>query len=302
MSAVDAGVPAAGDVLSGWIRDQAAEVARRVDDLRRGEPTGIHQARVSSRRLRTTLTVYRRLLDEARTEPVRRELRWFAGTLSPARDLEVVVPRLRELVTTAPAGAVAGPVAERLEAVRRRWEDQERVVVASVLASDRHARVLGEVAGLGTDPPLAHRAHRPAPEAIPPVLRREWHRLERRVAAAADSGLPLEEHDRAVHDARKAAKRMRYALEPVEQLWGAEATALREHVKELTAVLGLRQDTVVARAFLARVAADAAAAGEPVTTYAWLAGLERDEAARLDAAFAEAWARAADPALRTWWT
>lgn len=301
MSAAGESHLTAADVLAGWIRSQAAEVARRVDDLRRGEPTGIHQARVSSRRLRTTLTVYRRLLDEVRTEPVRLELRWFAGTLSPARDLEVVVPRLRELVATAPAGVVEGPVAERLETERRRWDDQERVVVASVLASDRHRDLLDRVARLATAPPVEAGADRPAAELLLPVLRREWRRLERRVAAAEDPGLDRADHDLAVHEARKAAKRMRYALEPVEPLWGDVVTDLREPVKELTAVLGQRQDTVVARSFLSRVAGAAGAADEPVTTYDWLAEVERAEAARLDAAFADAWQRASAPALRGWW-
>jgi CHAD domain-containing protein len=291
----------AGDVLAGWIRDQAAEVTRRVEDLRQGEPTGIHQARVSSRRLRTTLTVYRPLLDRGRTEPVREELRWFAGTLSPARDLEVVVPRLRELLDTAPPDVVVGPVVARLDAARRTGEEQERVVAAVVLASDRHRVLLEEVAALGSVPPLGEGAEVAATRALPPVLRREWRRLGRRVRLATATDLVGEDHDRAVHEARKAAKRMRYALEPVEQVWGAEATALRERVKELTAVLGLRQDTVVARAFLARLAAAAAAAGEPVATYAWLADAERAEAARLDEAFARAWQQAGDPVLRAWW-
>ncbi|MFC5177064.1 CHAD domain-containing protein [Nocardioides taihuensis] len=291
----------AGELLAGWIGDQVAEVARRVDDLRRGEPTGIHQARVSSRRLRTTLTVYRSLLDRPRTDPVGAELRWFAGTLSPARDLEVVVPRVLGLLGTAPPGVVAGPVSERIEAVRRAATDQESVVVAAVLASERQHALMRELAGLTTTPAPGPGAAAPAGEALPPVLRREWRRLERRVLAAEEAGRTAADHDLAVHEARKAAKRMRYALEPVEQLGGTTATALRERVKELTAVLGLRQDTVVARDFLARVAAAAAAAGEPVTTYAWLADAERAEAARLDDAFAVAWEAACDPALRGWW-
>lgn len=293
--------PSAGAVLAGWVHDQAAEVVRRVDELRRGEPTGIHQARVSSRRLRTTLTVYRSLLDCGRTDPMCAELRWFASTLSPARDLEVVVPRLRGLVDTAPPGAVVGPVAERLDAVRRRWDDQERVVVAVVLASDRCAGLFAQVAGLETAPPVRDDAVRPAIEALPPVLRREWRRLERHVRPAVETGNPADDHDRSVHEARKAAKRMRYALEPAEQVWGADAIALRERVKELTAVLGLRQDTVVARDFLARVSAAAEEAGEPLSSYAWLAEAERSEAARLDDVFTEVWARASDPTLRRWW-
>ena len=90
-------------------------------------------------------------------------------------------------------------------------------------------------------------------------------------------------------------------LEPAEQICGADATALRERVKELTAVLGLRQDTVVARDFLARVATAAQEAGEPLSSYAWLAEVERAEAARLDDVFAEVWEQASDPALRRWW-
>ena len=84
--------------------------------------------------------------------------------------------------------------------------------------------------------------------------------------------------------ARKAAKRLRYAVEVVDP----DAV---EAVQGLTRTLGERQDTVVTRRDLRRIAREAAAAGESTFTYGVLYESERTTAAGLAERFDEDWRR-----------
>jgi CHAD domain-containing protein len=60
--------------------------------------------------------------------------------------------------------------------------------------------------------------------------------------------------DEALHDVRKAAKRLRYAAEAVAPRFGERAVALAEDMAELQDVLGLHHDEAVARTAVWRFA------------------------------------------------
>ena len=83
--------------------------------VRTGQPDGVHQVRVAGRRLRSTLAAFRPVLDRTHTDPIRDELAQLGTALSPARDGEVALAHLRELVAAQPPELVLGPVAARLQ-------------------------------------------------------------------------------------------------------------------------------------------------------------------------------------------
>jgi CHAD domain-containing protein len=91
--------------------------------------------------------------------------------------------------------------------------------------------------------------------------------------------------DAQLHEVRKAVKRVRYAAESVVDVCGADATALAAEMEEAQENLGAHQDTVVVRDVLRRLAADAAAGGEPTFTYGRLHALEETRAARSEESF-----------------
>ena len=63
---------------------------------RRGDdPEDLHQLRVATRRLRAFLRAARPLVDGEWAESLREELGWLGGHLGPARDLDVMLGRLR---------------------------------------------------------------------------------------------------------------------------------------------------------------------------------------------------------------
>jgi CHAD domain-containing protein len=101
------------------------------------------------------------------------------------------------------------------------------------------------------------------------LLTRERRRACGRVSAALALA-PGAERDAAMHAARRAAKRARYAGE------GAAQPRFAAAMKGLQTVLGERQDAVMAAHALPELAAAAHRAGEPGFGYGVLYGRQRD--------------------------
>lgn len=280
----------AGLVLLRLLVEQQAELARRDSAIRRGEPDSVHTARIATRRMRSALTTFGALLDDEVAGSVGHELRWLARTLGDSRDVEVVHARLLHLLDAQPDGLVVGPVRRRIDATYRERQRRADEKVRVALASPRHLALLAALddvvrAGPGLEAPWTDLAARPARDVLRPLVREEWRDLRRLVGAMPGAT----DHDAAVHDARKAAKRLRYVVESLVPVWGDDARALAGAAKRMSSVLGDRQDTVVARQDLLALAADAAAAGESAFTYGRLHAGEEVRAARLDAGFDRLW-------------
>ncbi|MYV94292.1 CHAD domain-containing protein, partial [Streptomyces sp. SID1034] len=94
------------------------------------------------------------------------------------------------------------------------------------------------------------------------------------------------------HEARKAAKRTRYAAEAATPALGRPAKKFTRRVKALQSLLGDHQDSVVARDTLRLLAAQAHAAGESAFTWGLLYGREEAAAALGERRLPEVWARA----------
>jgi triphosphatase len=62
--------------------------------LIKGDPEGVHQMRVGLRRLRAAMSLFAVFLHDAQSETIKTELKWLAGELGPARELEVLVNRV----------------------------------------------------------------------------------------------------------------------------------------------------------------------------------------------------------------
>ena len=286
----------AGRVLHRLLVEQRAELDRREDGIRGGVPDSVHKARVATRRLRSALGVYRPLVDRNVTDRIRRELRWLARTLGDARDLEVVHERLRGLLDEEPPSLVVGPVAARIDATYAGRQQEADAHVQRALDSPRHQELLAALDDLVTAPPWTAAAEAPAREVLLPRVRREWKALGRCVRAIPGAA----DRDRAVHDASKAAKSLRYVVEALVPAWGADAERLAGAAKEISSLLGERQDTVVARRDLAALAREASAAGESAFTYGRLHAREEADAARLDRDFEGLWATSSRKRLRAW--
>src|ERR1700733_384310 len=105
-----------------------------------------------------------------------------------------------------------GPVAARLRLHFAPREQATAQAAAEALDSDRYLALLGELDRVLTDPPLTAAAARPAGDELPAAVAKSYKRTRRRMRRALRLP-PGRERETALHSARKAAKRARYAAE-----------------------------------------------------------------------------------------
>ncbi|HYI51964.1 MAG TPA: CHAD domain-containing protein [Microbacterium sp.] len=225
----------------GVLLEARAAIIARDEDL-------VHPARVAIRRLRATLRSFGAVYDADDRSDFADELRWAANLLGDVRDLQVLAERFGT------EDAAAAPDAHRViaeEIERNRAEAWSRVVDA--LGSGRGTTLFETVARWRDDPPFTPKAERPADRARRRVDKADA-RVDRRLArarAASDAGST--DTRELLHDARKAAKRHRYAVELAQPVLGAKAERTIERRQALQDALGEHQDAVVALAFLQRI-------------------------------------------------
>ncbi|MET9672896.1 CHAD domain-containing protein, partial [Streptomyces sp. NPDC006482] len=167
----------------------------------------------------------------------------------------------------------------------------------AALDSARYLALLDTLDELLADPPLRKSAARDARTVLARAVLKDHDRLASRVdrALALDPG-----HDRdlALHAARKAAKRARYAAEAARPTLGKPARKFAKRVKSVQSLLGEHQDGVVAREALRELGTQAHAAGESAFTWGLLHGREEVAAEAAEHDLPRVWARAAAPEIR----
>ena len=193
----------------------------------------VHTTRVATRRLRSTLRVFGELFDSAAAERLDGELAWYAQLLGQVRDPQVQRARFAAAVGSLPPDLVLGPVVahieERLLSEQLHHHDQ----LMAALDTARYRELSATVASWASDPPLTVPVAED-PDGLFRLARKADRKAHRRLRTGLASG-----DDLALHRARKAAKRSRYAAELVAPLPGAKAAkAAIKHHKKVQTVLG----------------------------------------------------------------
>lgn len=173
---------------------------------------------------------------------------------------------------------VHGPVLRRL---RTTYSGRGKSDVRRALESARYLALRASLDRLVDSPPWTPLADTPAGDLVPELLDHDLDRYRRRSRAAAQSGASVV----AMHDVRKAAKRLRYAAEAVEPVVGKPARRLAREARRVTSHLGRVQDTTMTRAELLALARAAAAEGEPSFTYGRLHAHEEARAGAMISTF-----------------
>jgi CHAD domain-containing protein len=280
------------DVVRAAIADGVTRLLRHDPGVRLGDdPEDVHQARVATRRLRSDLRTFGRLLDAEWVRRLRAELGWLGAAFGDVRDADVLDERLRRHAALLPADDAKGVAAllRKLSLGR----DEHRVVMLADLESVRYLRLVDALVDAAANPRLLPEADSPAKEAAPEIVRRPWSHLEKAVDALAD-----DHGDDALHQVRIRAKRCRYAAEAVAPVIGKPATRLASAVAQVQTVLGDWHDAVIAEHWLRTAgvggsAAKALAAGQ-------LIAIERADAAELRQSWRPAWKKASAKKLREW--
>jgi CHAD domain-containing protein len=253
----------AGDVVLAYVRRQARAITHCDPLVRRDEPDAVHQMRVATRRARSALQAFGEIVERARTQALCDELKWLATVLGQARDTEVLLARFEDELARTPPDLVVGPVKARIAWHFGSELGQAREAAVHELDGQRYLALLDGLDALIADPPLTPLAARKAGKALAKPVRRAARRLERALAAIPDA----EDKDAAIHEARKAAKRARYAAEAAAPALGGKARRQAGRTKKLQGLLGDHHDSVVARTVLVGIADQAREAAEDTFTY-----------------------------------
>jgi CHAD domain-containing protein len=234
------------DLAAGTLRLFRHEAGVRIGE----DPEAVHQARVATRRLRSTLRTFSSLLEPEWTDRLRDELKWLADLLGAVRDTDVLLGRFQEHLAALPAAdakigprLLAGLVSERDSARRR---------LLAGMAKDRYATLLDDLVAAAAAPLLLPGADRPAAEVMPALVAKPWRKLRKAVKQAGD-----DPSDDELHQIRIRAKRARYAAEAVEPVIGRPAERFADATADLQEVLGDHHDAVVGEDWLRQAAASA---------------------------------------------
>ena len=235
------GGPLVHDVAYSFLRRHFLRFLEHEGASRLGDdPEGVHQMRISARRLRAAVQLFAPYLPH-RFGFYRRELRWVAGALGAVRDLDVQLIQLAEWTTDMqPADAAAlQPLAAILEKRQRR----ARVRLLRTLNSRRYARLVAGLTGSLRRGPTRHTPGRRVQVAglAPSLIKRRHRRVLRDGKRLKPSSPPAE-----FHRLRIQSKRLRYTLECLDDVYPKSMPRLVRRLADVQDVLGLHQDADVA--------------------------------------------------------
>ncbi|CAI9400744.1 CYTH and CHAD domain-containing protein [Aestuariimicrobium sp. T2.26MG-19.2B] len=240
----------ASAVMLDYLRQQVDTIKAMDPAVRDDEPDAVHQLRVAARSLRSALATYRPLIDRGRGDHLRAELKWLAGEVGRARDLEVSRERLHDLIAGEPDGLAPAALSRHVDDALDEQSRQARTAGLAALDGDRYRRLLDEVDDLLASPPLRRRAGRRAAPTVATLVTADLERLRKAVrrSRAADNDAA------SLHEVRKCAKRLRYSAESAVVVHGKRARKLAVAAERIQDLLGDHQDTVVTRELLRSLA------------------------------------------------
>jgi CHAD domain-containing protein len=288
-----------GEVVMAYLGEQAARLKALDTAVRRDEPDAVHRLRVTARRLRSTLQSFPMIFSSSAAEHLKAELKWLGRVLGDARDAEVLSEYFRAGLARTPGELVLGPAAARITVYFAPHQAGAARAVVQVLDSPRYFAMLDELDRLLAEPPGTPAARESAREILPGAVARAYRRTRRRMRRArrAPAG---RRRDLALHEARKAAKRARYAAEAVAPVFGKRARRFAKRMTAIQSVLGDHQDAVTARGVARDIGVQAHLAGENAFTFGLLYERAYRDALGMQPGAWHAWRRAQGRKSLTW--
>lgn len=214
-----------------------------------GDVPSVHRARVASRRLREVLPVLAEVTGSEVLGRAGKQVRRITRALGPIRELDVALGHLGE------AGARAGVSAGALGKVRRHLTEERAICRRAMLAAITPAALDSLKTRLHESGPRPGARHHDAE--IRSARRRSVGRAAAlRMAVRRAGNLYSSER---LHQARIAAKKLRYALEVERELVRSRAIRRINRLKRLQDLLGGIHDFEILIGYVREVQADLAA-------------------------------------------
>ncbi len=208
----------------------------------------VHQLRVAVRRLRSAISTFKRVTAGEAAEALKAELKWLARACDEARDLDVFA---LDNDAFAEPGLDLDALAPLVEAARQRGHAKACAAVASGRFRDL---VLDATAWVETGAWLTAQGKTARRAREAPVQGFAAKALSHRRKTLLKLGRDLETaSDADRHEARIAAKKLRYAAEAFAPLFDAEAKPFIKTLKALQEHLGVLNDGSVAAELVTRL-------------------------------------------------
>lgn len=225
---------------------RARALKRQLANAVAGKDTGVHQARVASRRLREAIPVLTDGLSHTKANKAQRKIRRITQALGTVRELDVTLHLIDELadrpaVPQNALGEVRALVIEereqRRETMLARLKDVNTDKLGHRLQDVRHA--------------LQHPTPRHAWRAALALrIARRARRLEKAIDDAGQIYAP-----ESLHEVRIAAKKLRYALEIADESGAVPSRDTLRLIKRVQDALGRLHDLQILQHHVAAVGA-----------------------------------------------
>lgn len=226
-------------VLSGRLKEM---IHLRDGALNWDDAEGVHSMRVASRRLRSALRDFTPYLRKRGLASSTGQIRRLAHDLGSVRDQDVAILALEQLTENAPT-EVSALLNELIE-IRKRNRDKARIKLTKAIAKT-NLKQLASAFTVAIDVALARAdlkrsGTRPVPTYIETARAIILDRLKELEKLSSSLYRPL--RIKPLHDMRIAAKRLRYAIELLQECWGKEIVPFAEEVARLQTALGELHD------------------------------------------------------------
>jgi CHAD domain-containing protein len=221
------------------LRDQALNWA---------DPEGVHDMRVSSRRLRGALHDFMPYLHKRKLSTVLKQIENLADALGEVRDQDVAIMGLQKLASGAPieAAAVVDQLIQARETIRKQArKDLQRELLKSRLTQCQ--KDFATALDAATAPSKSGKRLSQTDEAQGEVTYRDvarrtiTNRLKEVEKLSAGLYQPLK--IKPLHRMRIGAKHLRYALELFEPCWGTGISIFAKRIAALQSSLGELHDS-----------------------------------------------------------
>lgn len=224
------------DYMNYWI-----PVAHEGENIR-----GVHQARVAMRRMRSALVIFRPAVPKPSTVNWNLEMKWAAGEMGLARDMDVFISEGLTEVT----GKIEPQAAEaKLTGTASEIKGGAYVAVRTMIDSDRFKKFKEDYSDWFTNQgwkkdKAPNKARKKQGQSIHKYAVRRLNRLLDGILAQEEMLAKMSDEE--LHELRKEFKKMRYATEFFSCLFDAEEMAnFIAAFKAVQGVLGLINDVAV---------------------------------------------------------
>ena len=215
---------------------------------------GVHQMRVSFRRMRSALQTFRTAVPRKISREWAEEMRWFANQLGPARDLDVFINESLDAVS----GKLPLPGEEKLAALAHQHRELAYETVVAMLDGERYANFkqqfgfwLESEGWYAAEP--KEKCLKQLNSKLVPFARKLLDKQERLVLEAGSQVDRDSAED--MHQLRIECKKLRYAAEFFSPLFDSMDTFIG-HMKGLQNLLGVMNDVAVMQHLLESLLAD----------------------------------------------